>query len=382
MVAAIVEDLPPFPPTASEEPADYAAFDVAVRTKVLGGETVRVKVWARDGTIVYSDAAELMGQQFAIPIHAALAFENGQRTHISDLADPAHAFDRAHGELLEFYVAVGGPAIESIFVVEVEQTASGLNTALGQITRNVWLSIAIGLVAIGLVMAFGVTARGRELNHRRKQAEALLQSSFVAQEEERRRVVSALHDDIGQPMYRLLYGLEGARAQLDASHPVGDELERLAEVVRDMDTTLRRELRLLHIELAADAGISAALEELVELTKAETELDVNLTIELDYEPSAAHRTEMYRAAREAITNIRKHANARHVTVQLHSNDTTLLLDVVDDGTGIRGATDPGLGLSTTRQRFVALNGGVSLEAAPSGGTVFHAWLPHTEEGTS
>ncbi|MCH8986273.1 MAG: hypothetical protein IIB04_06630, partial [Acidobacteria bacterium] len=76
MVAAIVEDLPPFPPTASEAPAEYAAFDVAVRTKVLGGETVRVKVWARDGTIVYSDAAELIDQQFAVPIHAALAFEN------------------------------------------------------------------------------------------------------------------------------------------------------------------------------------------------------------------------------------------------------------------------------------------------------------------
>lgn len=379
MVTVAVEDLPPFPTGGENSRAEYAAFDVAVRVNVLGGETVRVKVFAPDGMIVYSDAPELVGEQFELSIHAIGAFTGKTGTHISDLSDPAHAFDRGHGELIEFYVPMRAASGEVVTVFEVEQDASGLNDALGRITRNVWISIAIGLTAIGLVMAVGIAARTREVNRRRRQAEDLLESSFSAQEAERRRVVSALHDDIGQPMYRLLYGLEGSRAKLDPSDPVAAELGRLADVVREMDGTLRNELRLLHFELAADAGLATALEELSDLTRLETDLEVDLSIDLDYEPAAVHRTEVYRAAREAITNVRKHAGARRVDISLTGEKHRLTLEVTDDGVGTDRMTNPGLGLSTTRARFRALDGDVTLEEAGSGGTRFRAWLPRTEE---
>ncbi len=379
MVTSAVEDLPPFPIQGENSRAEYAAFDVAVRVNVLGGETVRVKVFARDGTIVYSDATELIGKQFELSVHALGAFTGETGTHISDLSDPAHAFDRGHGELIEFYVPMRDANGVVTEVFEVEQDASGLNDALGRITRNVWVSIAIGLTAIGLVMAVGSAARTREVNRRRRQAEGLLESSFSAQESERRRVVSALHDDIGQPMYRLLYGLEGSRAKLDPSDPVAVELGHLADVVREMDGTLRNELRLLHFELAADAGLATALEELSDLTRLETDLEVGLSIDLGYEPPAVHRTEVYRAAREAITNVRKHAGARRVDIGLTGGAHRLTLEVTDDGVGTEGVTDPGLGLSTTRRRFRALDGDVTLEEVGSGGTRFRAWLPRTEE---
>ena len=379
MVSANIEDLPPFPPDKDASPAAYAAFDVAVRVNVLGGETVRVKVWSPDGTIVYSDAQELVGEQFDLPSQAALAFDAGNETHISDLSDPAHAFDRDHGELIEFYVALPESDPDAQFVVEVEQDASGLNHALSLITRNLWASIGVGLAAIGLVMAVGVAARTREVNRRRRQAVDLLESSFTAQEQERRRVVGALHDDIGQPLYRLLYGLEGSRARLDSSDPVAEELGHLADVVRDMDATLRNELRLLHFELAADTDLATALVDLVDLTRAETGMEVDLTIDLGYEPSPACRTEIYRAAREALTNVRKHAAADRVAIHLFAQDHQLILDVTDNGAGYADSPDPGLGLSTTRQRFVALGGDVSLDPSPAGGTRFRAWLPRTEK---
>jgi signal transduction histidine kinase len=264
-------------------------------------------------------------------------------------------------------------------VFEVEQDASGLNEALGLITRNVWISIGIGLVAIGLVMAVGIAARTREVNRRRRQAEGLLESSFTAQEVERRRVVSALHDDIGQPMYRLLYGIEGSRAKLDPADPVAVELDHLADVVRQMDDTLRNELRLLHFELAADAGLVTALEELADLTRIESDLDVVLSIDLSYEPPAVYRTEIYRAAREAITNVRKHADASGIEIRLIAERSRLTLEITDDGTGTDSLANPGLGLSTTRQRFRALGGDVTLERTPSGETRFRAWLPRMKE---
>ena len=377
MVSAIVDDLPPFDvePTSAEN----VAFDVAVRINLLGGETVRVKVWTPEGMIVYSDASELVGESFELPFHAAGAFEGANETHVSDLSDPAHAFDRGHGELIEFYVPLQHEGRSGPVVVEVEQDASGLNRALSEIARSVWISIAVGLAAIGLVMAVGVAARGRELNKKRRQAEQLLVSSFQAQEDERRRIVSALHDDIGQPMYRLLYGVEGLRAALEPEDSAATELDHLGDVVRQMDSTLRNELRLLHFELAADAGIATALEELVDLTRNETELGLNLSIDLDYEPPAVDRTEVYRAAREAITNVRKHADASHVDIKLYTDHGRLVLDVTDDGAGVGPVGEPGLGLSTTRQRFTALDGGVSLEQDADGGMRFRAWLPRAED---
>jgi signal transduction histidine kinase len=379
MLTGLVEDLPPFPSDGDHTLAEYAEFDAAVRVKVLGGETVRVKVWNPDGRIMYSDAIELVGQQFDLPDHAASAFEGGTETHISDLSDPAHAFDRGHGELIEFYgpVTVEDGVVTAVF--EVEQDASGLNEALGLITRNVWISIGIGLVAIGLVMAVGIAARTREVNRRRRQAEGLLESSFTAQEVERRRVVSALHDDIGQPMYRLLYGIEGSRAKLDPADPVAVELDHLADVVRQMDDTLRNELRLLHFELAADAGLVTALEELADLTRIESDLDVVLSIDLSYEPPAVYRTEIYRAAREAITNVRKHADANGIEIRLIAERSRLTLEITDDGIGTDSLANPGLGLSTTSQRFRALGGDVALERTPSGETHFRAWLPRMKE---
>lgn len=375
MVTANIRDLPVF----STEASANAAFDEAVRINVLGGETIRVKVWTRDGTIVYSDAPALIDNQFSLPNEAIEAFDLGHGTHISDLSDPAHAIDRAHGELIEFYVALPVAKDGTTFLVEVEQDASGLNTALEQITRNVWISIAIGLISVGLVMAVGIAARTREVNKKRRQAESLLRSSFRAQEAERRRVVGALHDDIGQPMYRLLYGIQGSVAKLDKEDPVSIELQHLADVVRDMDTTLRGELRLLSFELAADAGLGVALEELAELTRLETDLTVRLAINLDHEPTALHRTELYRAAREAITNVRKHANATEVAIVVSSKPGRTSLRVTDDGVDTHKLADPGLGLSTTTERFTALGGGVSLDRVPSGGTRFLAWLPQPEE---
>lgn len=378
MVATAVDDLPPFPSDPEILPAEYAAFDVAVRTKILGGETVRVKVWILDGTIVYSDASELVDQRFDLPDHARGAFSGGTQAHISDLSDAAHAFDRGHGELIEFYRPIHGTDGEVVAVIEVEQSATGLNEALTRITRNVWASIALGLAAIGLVMAVGIAARTREVNRRRRQAEMLLESSFAAQEAERRRIVSALHDDIGQPMYRLLYGIEGSKAKLDPVDPIAVELGHLADLVRDMDETLRKELRLLHFELAADVGLATALEELADLTRTETDLKVDLSINLNHEPTAVSRTEMYRATREALTNVRRHAGAASVLVRLFEDGDRLTLEVIDDGGG--GFSEPGLGLSTTRQRFSALGGDVTLDRVNSGGTRFRAWLPRMEEG--
>jgi signal transduction histidine kinase len=376
-VHGIVEGMPTLPIARAPTATELTAFDAAVRNRVLGGETERVKVWLADGTIIYSDARELMGRRFELTAPAREAFAGTTGSGISDLADPAHELSRAAGELIEIYIPVLDVGGEISYVVEVEQDVSALNAALGRIARNVWISIGTGVGALGLFMGVLAVARARNLNERRRQAESLLRSSFAAQETERRRVVGALHDDVGQPLYRLLYGLEGSRAKLGSEDPVADELDRLEDIARDIDRTLRRELRLLHHGLAADAGLETAISDLVELTRRETDLDLSATVSLEWEPGTVQRTALYRAAQEAVTNVRKHADARRVAIVIRTDRNRVSLEVVDDGIGVAGG--PGLGLTTTRERFEALGGSAATTRLPDGGTSFSAWLPRPLE---
>ena len=165
-VETAIGELPFFPVDEPPGAAELAALDAAVRIHILGGETVRVKVWSPDGTVVYSDLPELVGRRFELSEHAEIAFAGGMGTQISDLSDPAHEVDRSRGELIEFYIPVLDDSGAVGAVVEVEQDVAGLNAALGRIARNVWLSIGIGLAVLGVFMTALGIARAREMNRR------------------------------------------------------------------------------------------------------------------------------------------------------------------------------------------------------------------------
>jgi signal transduction histidine kinase len=227
------------------------------------------------------------------------------------------------------------------------------------------LAIFLFAVAVGL---------NRAAERRRRQAEVLLGAAFQAQDEERRRIVGSLHDDIGQPLYRLLYGIEGSRAKIDPDHPVAAELEQLGLLVRTIDSTLRVELEHLHEGAASDAGLVNAIEDLARVTRNET--DLRVVLDLDTEPQGMdvlERTALFRAVQEAVVNTRKHSGARTVRISLRTSGGRIEAAVVDDGVG--GAIDRGLGLTTAGERLDALGGGLSVRSRPQKGTVLTAWLP-------
>lgn len=356
-----------------DEPATLEALDHEVRFRLIGGDTVRVKLWAPDGAISYSDAPELIGQRFTLTEPAVEAMAGETSFTVSDLADPAHALDRGHEELIEYYIPVIDAGGRVVGAFEVEQRASTLNTHLGHIRRNVWLSISIGLGVLALFMGSLVLAGARATNKRRRQAEAMLGQMARAREVERKRIVGALHGDIGQPLYRLLYGLEGSIGKLDQPEAIEGELVHLADMVRDIDTTLRAELSLLHHSVVEDVGLEPALAELVATTRAETSLDIDLDVDLDGGLAPAPSAALFWAAEEGVINVRKHASASKLQLLVSVVDSTATLLVRDNGIGVR--RPEGLGLVTVRERLDNIGGGLTLEANRGGGTIMRAWVP-------
>lgn len=353
----------------------YQRLREEVELSLLGGETVRVKLWTVDGTVTYSDDTRLVGRTFEVTPTARRALQGSPAYGVSDLSEPAHAYERPLGQLLEFFVPVRDPNGVVVGLFEVEQTVDSLDATLSKVRRNVWLAIGIGIGLLGIFMATLTVASGRALNRRRRQAERLLGALVNAQEEERRRIVGALHDDIGQPLFRLLYGLEGARSTMAEGDPVRAEMERLVDLTRDVDRTLRGELSLLHQGIEEELGLEPGLREVVATQRAESGLDIDLrTRGLDHATvSGPAKVALLHAAREAIVNVRKHAEASHVAVTVAAVNGHVRLRVEDDGVGVR--SEAGLGLVTTRERIEALGGSLRVSGSKGRGTIFQATIP-------
>jgi signal transduction histidine kinase len=136
-------------------------------------------------------------------------------------------------------------------------------------------------------------------------------------------------------------------------------------------------LRNLVFELRPPAldreGLAAAIRQYMEHL-ADIEIDVALQNDLPREPAREIRTTAYRIVQEALTNVRKHAGASRVLVELGERDGGMATVVTDDGVGFRAGAEPTrpraghIGLQSMRERAEALGGWWRIESRPEGGT--------------
>jgi PAS domain S-box-containing protein len=217
-----------------------------------------------------------------------------------------------------------------------------------------------------------------------QQRRELAQRLEHAQEEERRRIAADIHDDPIQVMSAIDLRLQTLASSGQAMEP--RELMELHETVsRSID-----QLRSLLFELRPGAldreGLVAALRQYLDHSARETGWVVEVVDDLTAKPSPDLRAIVYRMAQEAVTNVRKHAAAGHVTVEVATVGDGVQLRVRDDGTGFDPSRvdepRPGhIGLSTMIERAELVGGWCRITSAPGEGTVVECWLP-TDEGAA
>ena len=92
------------------DPAALARFDDLVQTQILGESVVRVKLWSRDGRILYSDEPALIGQRFELGEEEQELFDTGGAdAELSDLSEPENRYERQEGKLLEAHTPIRTP---------------------------------------------------------------------------------------------------------------------------------------------------------------------------------------------------------------------------------------------------------------------------------
>jgi PAS domain S-box-containing protein len=211
-----------------------------------------------------------------------------------------------------------------------------------------------------------------------REREALLGHLIRAQEDERARIAAAIHDDTIQVLSAASLLTGQLRLRL---HEPG-QLQVLARLERTLTMSMAR-LRQLIFDLrpvAADnTSVAATLRAYLDDMRADTGIAYRFDDTRTTQATAHANTVIYRTAREALTNVRKHARAATVQVQLLDVAHGLLARITDDGVGYSPADVEDraghLGLILMRERVQAAGGWCRIESAPGHGTTVEFWVP-------
>ena len=173
--------------------------------------------------------------------------------------------------------------------------------------------------------------------------------------QERERIYSDLHDDLGAKLLALVYGAESP-VQADLARAILQDLRDVVTRSRGTPGTLGDVLADIHAEASqrlATVGIGLSWDAADDLP--------------DPVLDSGHALHLHRIVREAISNTIRHAQARHLRVRVRVRGGELLLDLTDDGSGVPAVVSAGSGMRNMRSRAGGLDGRID-------------WAPGTEGG--
>jgi two-component system, NarL family, sensor kinase len=352
------------------DPGAIDRFDRQVLDRLLVGDVRRIKIWRADGTIVYSDETQLIGQRFPLDDEQLQVLRSGTTEGgVSDLRRRENEFEAGDDGLLEVYTRIEAPGGEPLLfeayysMKTVKARSAEVLTPFRRITTGALAAVLlVGLPLIGLL-----TLR---LTRASRARERLMLGTLDASEAERRRIARDLHDGVVQELAGTAFALTATAREDGVPEPVRGEVQRSGEAVRHSLRQLRSLLVEIHPPGLDAAGLAAALEDLTaQTTGSGIEATVSVT---GLEGVPDHVVALvWRVAQEAIRNAVRHARAEHLRVEVAGDDRAVRLLVRDDGVGFDAADERRAGSYGLRglQSLVEDGGGrIDVETAHGSGT--------------
>jgi two-component system, NarL family, sensor histidine kinase DesK len=225
------------------------------------------------------------------------------------------------------------------------------------------VSVLVPAVTLAIIAIFTAFAHRHQRELRRSQEEILRLATLA----ERERIGRDLHDLLGHTLSVVALKSELARKLIDRDIDAARlEISEVERVARDSLAQVRNAVSgIRSTALSSELLAATALLEAQGLkVKCETE---NVKLPHDRE------TVLALSLREAATNVRRHSNAKVVTIRLRKEAAAVVMEVVDDGRG--GRIIPGNGLNGMRERLDTVGGSLSLWPNPAGGTLLRASIP-------
>ena len=367
------------------DPAAISRMDAIVLGRIVTDEVVRVKVWAKDGTVLYSDEPRLVGKKFELGDEEQELFDTGGAdAELSDLDKPENRYERPQGKLLEAHTPIRTPDGKQV-LFEIYQRFDAVNRGAEELLSAMAPPLIGGLFVLLLLQLPLAWSMARRLERGHIERERLLAGAAEASTQERRRIAADLHDGVVQDLAGVAFGLapltEGAQRRGDEAEAAAlrEATERLRQGVRDLRTLLVE----IHPPNLATAGLQVALSDLLSpLESAGIETDCEID-EAAAEPGGEADVLVYRVAREAIRNAQAHGDPKSVRVEVSRSSAATRLVVADDGRGFTAAEreyrEEGghLGLRLLEDLAAQSGAGLAIDSRPGEGTTVTLEVPAT-----
>jgi signal transduction histidine kinase len=210
---------------------------------------------------------------------------------------------------------------------------------------------------------------------------------ILAVQGERERIAREMHDGLAQVLGYVNTKSQAVEEMLVAGRVVEArrQLAELAEAARSVYVDVREAILSLSTPVPADRGVAAALEEYAAQYAESSKLAVRFGASPDAvraRLSAAAKAEVFSIAREALTNVRKHARAHRVSLNLALESRELVLRITDDGVGFEADVLavgperwPHFGLAGMRERAESVGGGITWQSRPGAGATVELHVP-------
>lgn len=222
----------------------------------------------------------------------------------------------------------------------------------------------------------------KELGAKEHALQGIIARTIQAQEDERRRVATEIHDGVTQHLISIWYRLNACERVLERDPALAaQELESAKSLVDDALDEARTAIYQLRPSTLDDLGLVPALDALASHTLTD-DFEVSIAADISNDIPAHLETALYRIAQEAMNNIRKHAGPCRVEVTMESNPPNeILMRVVDDGRGFdlpaynQNRPETSFGLLGMSERVDLVGGRFSMTSSPARGTTIEVTLP-------
>ena len=389
--------------------ATHEALDRIFLDGPLKRIVVRFKFWRPDGTILYSDDHNEIGQRFKIDAQLEAAFRGQASGQVSELSQPEHENERQiEKRLLEVFVPVRSAGrTEVAAVAEFYYSMDDIERDIREARWKSWWVVVLGTTAMwALLHGLVYRASNTIVDQQRNLVAQLTQRVFILAENERmqdrlreagarttalnesflQRAAAHLHDGPAQDIALALLHFESIA---DPCKGCTNQSERRSEEVQMLRAALNSSLEELR-EIASGLRIPPGIDQ---LTMAETveravhdyerKFRQKVTIEnaLTGPPATvpmAVKITTYRMIQEALANGWWHARGCAQRVRISMDGGNACVEVSDQGPGfdVRRATESGrLGLALLSERVRILGGHIEINSITGMGTIIKAWLP-------
>lgn len=264
--------------------------------------------------------------------------------------------------------------------------ARAVYDAVGRQIRWLNAGLVTALLVAGTTVIVVVRRGIRALEQVSAERRALSWRMIRLQEDVQAALARELHDEFGQVLTALGFGLGRIRRHVDQGTTpatgLAADLGELQDMARQVLDGIRQRSRALHPVVLDDFGLEHALRAHVEVVSRQAGIPIEVRTTGDFTGLPGETaTHLYRVLQEALTNVVRHAGASEVAVTATRNTQGVALTIDDDGRGIESDASPapGLGLTSMRERAALMGGTFAIGVGPLGGTRVTVRVPEAAE---